>query len=111
MIDFKLSTSAEICAELGKRLRAQRLAQNLTHAELAERSGLHRHTVENVETKTHTASLESVVKVATRLGITSDLENLFVLQIQSIAQMEQAEQATRQRARHKRKHEEAYGSI
>jgi transcriptional regulator with XRE-family HTH domain len=103
MIAFKLSTSDEICAEIGNRLRQQRLAQNLTLAELAERSGLHRRSIENVETKTHTASLESIVKVAMRLGIISELENVFVFQIQSIAQMEQAGQA-RQRARPKRKH-------
>jgi transcriptional regulator with XRE-family HTH domain len=99
---FELSTSAEICAELGRRLREQRLAQNLSQAELAARAGLHRRTIENLETKTHTASLETIVKVAVRLNVVAQLQDLFVLKVQSIAQMERAEWAKRRRASRKR---------
>jgi transcriptional regulator with XRE-family HTH domain len=102
MISFELSTSVEICAALGQRLREQRLAQNLSQAELAARTGLHRRTIENIESRTHTASLETIVKVAMRLNLTADLQDVFLLRIQSIAQLQTAERAKRRRASRKR---------
>jgi transcriptional regulator with XRE-family HTH domain len=98
MIAFELSTSVEICAALGQRLRSQRLAQNLSQAELAARTGLHRRTIENIETRTHSASLETIIKVAMRLSLIADLQDLFVPRIQSIAQLESAERSQRRRA-------------
>lgn len=98
MISFELSTSVEICAALGQRLRDQRLAQNLSQAELAARAGLHRRTIENIESRTHSASLETIIKVAMRLSLVAELQDLFVPKIKSIAQLESTERAKRRRA-------------
>jgi len=84
---------------LGGRLRAQRLAQNLPQRELAQMAGLSLGALRKLETNGQT-SLETLVRVVQALGLTGELENLFVLKRASIAQMEQAEAALqRKRAR------------
>lgn len=93
-----LSTPQEIMAGLGARLRAQRLAQNLSQANLAEMAGVSLGTVQTME-KNGRCSLESVVQIAGTLGLTDELIALFQLKKQSIAQMEKADVANhRQRA-------------
>ena len=92
-----LSTPAEIGRELGARLRAQRLAQELTQDELARRAGLSGSTIKALESKGQ-ASLGSLLHVVLALGLADELQGLFVLKLQSIAQMERAERAQRQRA-------------
>jgi len=49
MLDFAFSTSDEIIAELGLRLKAVRLSQSLTQADLAERAGVSVGTVKSLE--------------------------------------------------------------
>ena len=49
MLDFAFSTSDEITAELGLRLKAVRLSQSLTQADLAERAGVSVGTVKSLE--------------------------------------------------------------
>jgi transcriptional regulator with XRE-family HTH domain len=102
MIDVNLATSEEICQQLGERLRSRRLALLLTQAELAARTGLNIGTVQNVERKGSTPSLGAVVRIAQALGLADHFQKLFVTQPLSIAQMEQAEAAPRQRARRPR---------
>jgi transcriptional regulator with XRE-family HTH domain len=97
MFDFTLSTSEEICAELGRRLRARRLMQEWSQLELAQRAGLSVGTIKNMEGKGQ-ASLESFVQVVAALGLADDLGELFRSKMVSIAAMEQAEKANRQRA-------------
>ena len=97
MLDFTFSTSDEITAELGLRLKAVRLSQLLTQTDLAERAGVSVGTVKSLE-KTGQSSVASLVRVVQALGLTDQLQSLFVLQVQSIAQMEQAQRAQRQRA-------------
>ena len=89
MLDFAFSTSDEITAEFGLRLKAVRLSQSLTQADLAERAGVSVGTVNSVA---------SLVRVVQALGLTEQLQSLFVLKVQSIAEMEQAQLAKRQRA-------------
>jgi hypothetical protein len=48
-------------------------------------------------------SLETLVAAVQALGLTGELENLFVLKRQSIAQMERAEAAARRQRASKRK--------
>ena len=96
-MDFAFSTSYEITAELGLRLKAVRLSQSLTQADLAERAGISVGTVKSLE-RTGQSSVASLVRVVQALGLTDQLQSLFVLQVQSIAQMEQAQRAQRQRA-------------
>lgn len=100
ILDVAFSSPEEVCKELGARLKAQRLAQSITQAELAVRAGVSAGTVKNLESKGQ-SSLDSVVRIGLVLGLTDDLQALFALKLKSIAQMEQAEQARRIRASRK----------
>jgi transcriptional regulator with XRE-family HTH domain len=91
-VDFSFADRSEILQELGQRLRRQRLAQELTQQELAGMAGVAPGTIKKLESN-GTSSLETVVRVVQALGLTDELQALFVLPSQSIAQMEQAEQA------------------
>lgn len=97
MFDFMLATTPEICGELGRRLRARRLMQGWTQAELAHRASLSVGTIKNLESKGQ-ASLESFVQVVAALGLADDLGELFRIRMVSVAAMEMAERAKRQRA-------------
>ncbi len=97
MLDIGFATHEEVCKELGARLKAQRLAQMLTQEELAVRAGLSTGTVKNIENKGQ-SSIESVVRLGLALGLADHFQELFKLQVKSIAQMDQAEQSTRIRA-------------
>ncbi len=103
MIDVSLSSAAELCAELGSRLRSQRLALRIPQAELAKRAGLNVNTIRNVEARAGTASLDSIVRFALALGLADQFQPLFGWQLKSIAQMERAQSAPRQRARPRRR--------
>ncbi len=94
---FTLATAAEVGRELGARLRAQRLAQGFTQDELARRAGLSGSTVKALE-NTGQSSLGSLLHVVLALGLVDAMQDLFVIKAQSIAQMERAERAPRQRA-------------
>ncbi len=65
--------------------------------ELAQRAGLSVGTIKNMEGKGQ-ASLESFVQVVAALGLADDLGELFRIKIVSIAAMQQAQKAKRQRA-------------
>ena len=69
----------------------------LTQADLAERAGVSVGTVKALE-KTGQTSVASLIRVAQALGLTDQLQSLFVLKVQSIADMEQAQLAQRERA-------------
>lgn len=97
MLDIGFATYDEVCKEIGARLKAQRLAQMLTQEEIAERAGLSVGTVKNIENKGQ-SSIESVVRLGLTLGLADHFQELFKLQVQSIAQMDQAEQSRRIRA-------------
>lgn len=97
MLDFTFSTSEEITAALGLRLKAVRLSQSLTQADLAERAGMSVGTVKLLE-RTGQSSVASLVRVVQALGLADQLQSLFVLKVQSIADMEQAQLAKRRRA-------------
>lgn len=103
MLDFAFATHQEICAELGLRLKRQRLVQALTQKDLAERAGVALGTVKNLESKGVT-SLESLIRIVTALDLRDELATLFALQApKSIAQMERAQLAERKRAPRRRK--------
>lgn len=96
---FKLLQPAEILQALGTRLRSQRLAQNLSQNELAQMAGLSLGAVRKLE-RSGLCTLDTLVRVAQVLGLVGELEPLFELQVQSIAQMQQAAAVQqRQRAR------------
>jgi transcriptional regulator with XRE-family HTH domain len=97
MLDFGFASEREARFELCQRLRAQRLVQGLSQAELAERAGLSVSTVKLMEAKAQ-CTLENFMRVVIGLGLADELQALFVFQPKSIAQMEQAAQASRVRA-------------
>lgn len=93
-----LAPTDEILLTLGQRLRAQRLAQGVSQQELAQMAGLSLGALRKLESSGQ-CSLETFVRTVQALGLIDELETLFVLKRQSIAQMEQAELAhRRQRA-------------
>lgn len=97
-MSFILSVPAEIQSELGQRLRLHRLAQSLSQGELASMAGLSLGAVRKLE-RDGQSSLETFVRVVQTLGLTQELDTLFVFQPVSIAMLERAEQASkRQRA-------------
>lgn len=93
-----LAPSSEVLLALGQRMRAQRLAQGMPQRELAQMAGLSLGALRKLESSGQ-SSLETLVRVVQALGLVSELEDLFVLERQSIAQMEKADAASlRQRA-------------
>ncbi len=99
---FTLNALPEIQSILGQRLRAQRLAQGLPQRELAQMAGLSLGALRKLEGSGQ-CSLETLIRTIQALGLVDELENLFVLRRQSIAQMEQAESTQhRQRAPRRR---------
>ena len=97
MLDFGFATTQEVGVELCQRLRSQRLVQGLTQADLAQRAGISLSTVKLMETKGQ-CTLQNFLCVVLGLGLVDEMQALFALKPQSIAQMERAEQAHRQRA-------------
>ena len=89
-----MSPVDEIRHALGRRLRAQRLAQSLPQRELAQMAGLSLGALRKLEGGGQ-CSLETWVRVVQALGLAGELDGLFTLKRQSIAQMEQAEVASR----------------
>ncbi|KAF1069319.1 helix-turn-helix transcriptional regulator [Variovorax sp.] len=99
---FVLAPATEVLQALGQRVRAQRLAQQVPQRELAQMAGLSLGAVRKLESSGQT-SLETLVRAVQALGLVNELEDLFVLKRQSIAQMEQAEAVSqRQRATRRR---------
>lgn len=97
IMDFTFASAEEIRRALAARLRAQRLSQEIPQSELAQMAGISLGAVKTLE-RDGASSLETVIRVAQALGLADTLQSLFVLQRQSIAQMEQAELTQRQRA-------------
>ncbi len=99
-MNFKLATADEIGLELGRRLKAARLAQGLLQADLAARAGVSRGTVVALENKGQ-STLHSLIRVAQVLGLVEQFDGLFEFQIRSIADMARQAAPTRQRASRK----------
>lgn len=96
MVHFGLATTDEIAEELAERLRAHRLAQNLTQSELEARAGISHKTITNFE-KSGKVSLDVFLRIVSVLGLSESLSPLFELKQQTIKEMGIAAQR-RQRA-------------
>ena len=92
--DFEFITTPEVCQALGARLRAQRLAQNLQQAELAQKAGVSKLTVLKLENK-GLVTFHSFIQVVRALGLLDELTEIFTLQSKSIAMMEAADAAAK----------------
>lgn len=88
MQSISLMRPSEVVHELGTRLQQQRLRQNLTQAELAQRVGISVPTVSNLENGKNT-SLETFVAVVFALGLQQELQELFSKRTMTIAELEQ----------------------
>jgi len=98
ILDFAFASNVEVARELGRRLKAHRLSQNLQQIELAARAGVARGTVQNLEAKGQ-CSLESLVRIVRALGLVDQLAEVFELKAaQSIAELARIEQSQRHRA-------------
>lgn len=102
MLDFSFATYGEVCLEIGRRLKSQRLIKGWSQVELAGRAAVSKGTLQNLENRGG-GTLDSFVRVVLALDLSDQLQTLFNLKVQSIAQMESAEQAKRQRAPRKRR--------
>lgn len=69
-------TDDTILRELGARLTAARLDQNLTQAALAEQAGLSKRTVERLESGEVAAQLSGFIRVCRALGLMDRVEAL-----------------------------------
>lgn len=101
-LDLSLATPQELSLELGARVRAQRLSQLLSQAELALRAGVSTGALKKLE-RDGQANMLTFMRTVTALGLAKDLEPLLALKPQtSIAEMEKAQQARRKRAPRRR---------
>ncbi|MEC3888893.1 helix-turn-helix domain-containing protein [Xanthomonas campestris] len=100
MIDVAFATVSELVEALGQRLRAQRIAQSMTQAELAMRAGVSSGAIKTLES-TGMTSLDTIVRVIRALGLVDELADLLTLKpTTSIAAMEKEQVSQRQRVRH-----------
>lgn len=90
-------SAPELAAELGGRLRRERLRQNLTQRTLAERAGISRVTVTRMEAD-GTATLRNVLAVLVALRRAGDLEQFLAPVHATTVEQFLDEGPTRQRA-------------
>ncbi|HEY1399505.1 helix-turn-helix domain-containing protein [Roseateles sp.] len=99
MIDFRLASATQIQAELGERLRLQRMSRSWTQRDLALRAGVALNAVRNLEAGGN-VTVASLVKVLQVLSLVVELEDAFQPKATlSIADLERLETPQRQRVR------------
>lgn len=99
MIDFRLASATQIQAELGERLRLQRMSRSWTQRDLALRAGVALNAVRNLEAGGN-VTVASLVKVLQVLALIVELEDAFQPKAAlSIADLERLETPPRQRVR------------
>jgi transcriptional regulator with XRE-family HTH domain len=92
------STTGEVLQEVGSRVRAYRLQQNKTHAELAKEAGIGRATLVRAEAGQN-SSLETLVKILRVLGRLDALNDFLAPPLISPIQVAAFQGRTRRRAR------------
>lgn len=101
MLDLSFSKPNEVVKRLCERLRTERLAQEMTQADLAGRAGIGVNTVSNLEAGRN-VGFDSVVRVAMILGRTKELEGLFLPKLDSLEDIRRYEDsASRHRIKRK----------
>ena len=87
ILQFDMSTTDEIAAEFGLRLRAHRLAQNMQQSELAARAGISERSLSNFE-RSGRGTLDLVLRIAISLGLIESMSTLFEVRPKSIKAMD-----------------------
>ncbi|MDI3273488.1 helix-turn-helix domain-containing protein [Pseudomonas sp. MDT1-16] len=105
MLDLSFSKPSEILKRLCDRLRTERLALQMTQADVAGRAGVGTNTVSNLEAGRN-VGFENVVRVAMVLGRTKELEGLFLPKLDSLEDIRRYENSVN-RHRTKRKSDNA----
>ncbi|MGH8386250.1 MAG: helix-turn-helix domain-containing protein [Pseudomonas sp.] len=101
MLDLSFSKPSEIVKRVCDRLRLERLAQQMTQAEVAARAGIGTNTVSNLEAGRN-VGFENVVRVAMVLGRTREFEDLFMPKLDSLEDIRRYEDSVnRQRIKRK----------
>ncbi|RAS18898.1 helix-turn-helix protein [Microvirgula sp. AG722] len=101
MLDLSFSKPDEVVKRLCERLRTERLALQMTQADVAGRAGIGANTVSNLEAGRN-VGFENVVRVAMVLGRARELEDLFLPKLDSLEDIRRYENsASRHRARRK----------
>jgi len=95
-LDFNFSTAEEIAAVLAQRLKQLRVMQNIAQADMAQRIGISRSTLNTFE-NTGKASLTTWIRMVQCLGQEAQLQPLFKPVVRSIADMERQQEKPRQR--------------
>lgn len=100
-MDLSLKNPQEIVQLLCGRLRKERMARQMTQADVAARAGVGVNTLSNLEAGRNT-SFESLIRVATVLGRGAELEELFKPKLESLEDVMRYESsAKRQRIKRK----------
>ena len=73
-MDFNIMTDNAICAELGGRLKAMRLRQNITQKSLAEKTGLSETTIKHAEQGR--TKLFSLIALLREFNALDEIDNL-----------------------------------
>ncbi len=104
MLDLSFSRPDEVVKRLCERLRTERLAQQMTQADVAGRAGIGTNTVSNLEAGRN-VGFENLVRVAMVLGRTQELNALFLPKLETLDDIRRYEEsATRQRIKRKSGH-------
>jgi transcriptional regulator with XRE-family HTH domain len=105
MLYLSFRTPIEMVKRLCDRLRTERLALQMTQADVAGRAGIGTNTVSNLEAGRN-VGFENVVRVAMVLGRTKELEGLFLPKLDSLDDIRRYESSVNRR-RAKRKSDNA----
>ena len=87
-----------LLAEVGRRIRQERLNQDLTQEELAERAGISATTIKKLESNSPNPTLRVVLLVMRALGTADRLDAIFPEPSPSPIQAAKLRRETRQRA-------------
>lgn len=93
---FDFYAPSEISKSLGKRLKQQRLYQNLTQVELAQRAGIGLSTVSRIESG-EGGTLDNVIRYAMSVGLVNEFADLFANNPKTIDEV-MAQKTSRKRA-------------
>lgn len=107
-MDFYGMSDKGILAEIGARLKGKRLRQNLSQQELAERAGLSRNTVSDMENG-GSSTVHNLVRILRALEALDELDDFLPEPGISPVQMQRMKGKTRKRASGRRRKAGAVG--